>query len=461
MAENDTTSQAAESLGFVAQQLSRANPLVLSGWAMFAAYITYFSMYAFRKPYTVAGYDEIVDWGISYKIILIFAQVGGYTLSKLIGIKLISELSAKNRAAMIMGLVGVAHLALLPYAVAPYWLKPICLFFNGLPLGMVFGCVFAYLEGRRVTEALAAGLCASFIMASGNVKSVGDMLLQYWEVPLFWMPFVTGAFFWPTLLLGTWMLAQLPPPNQEDIASRAKRTPFNRSERSAFFKKYAFGFTLLISMIAMLTIFRTIRDDYANEIWEGMGIDEPEIFGKSETLVAFVCVLISAIPVFIRSNYRAFVVALGIVGTSYACATAATLFYWGTEVWTDQKAFFFMVLVGICLYIPYVLFHTTIYERVIAIVRDKSNIGYLMYLGDFAGYLCSIVIMVVFDLGKQFEWSKSALEQMDFVGLLFWLAIIISPLSVFATVAVMFYFHKKKSVQTVKEMEEAALPSAG
>ncbi len=440
-----------EALGFVSSRLTQVNSIGFSAWAMMAAYITYFSMYAFRKPYTVAGYEAIVDWGISYKIILIFAQVGGYTLSKLIGIKLISELSARNRATMIVGLVGLAHLALLPYAFAPYWLKPICLFFNGLPLGMVFGCVFAYLEGRRVTEALAAGLCASFIMASGNVKSVGDMLLQYWEVPLFWMPFATGALFWPTLLLGTWMLAQLPPPNDADVASRAKRSPFNSAERSSFFRRNAFGFTLLISTIAMLTVFRTIRDDYANEIWQGMGIDEPEIFAKSETLVAFVCVLISAVPVFVKSNYRAFVAAMGIVGASYASATAVTLYYWNTEVWSQQQAFVFMVLIGICLYIPYVLFHTTIYERVIAIVRDKSNIGYLMYLGDFIGYLCSVVIMVVFDLGKHFDWSRATLEKMDFVGLLFWLAIIISPLSVFATGVAMVYFHRKQAANGLRE----------
>ena len=456
MAEQEPNPLDAHPTGFVANRLSRANSLFLSGWAMFAAYITYFSMYAFRKPYTVAGYDDLVDWGVSYKIILIFAQVGGYTLSKLIGIKLISELSATNRATMILGLVGFAHLALLPYAIAPYWLKPVCLFFNGLPLGMVFGCVFAYLEGRRVTEALAAGLCASFIMASGNVKSVGDMLMQYWEIPLFWMPFATGALFWPTLLLGTWMLAQMPPPNPRDVAARAKRAPFNRAERYAFFSKYAFGFTLLISMIAMLTIFRTVRDDYANEIWEGMGINEPEIFAKSETLVAFVCVLISAVPVFIRRNYQAFYTALAIVAISYACATMATIYFWNTEIWTQQQAFVFMVLIGICLYIPYVLFHTTIYERVIAIVRDKSNIGYLMYLGDFAGYLCSVVIMVIFDLGKQFDWSRSALENMDFVGLLFWLAIIISPLSIVATSAVMYYFQR---VQNDQKTNEVLLPN--
>ena len=50
------------------------------------------------------------------------------------------------------------------------------MFINGLPLGMVFGLVMAYLEGRRQTEMLAAVLCASFIVSSGFVKSVGKWL---------------------------------------------------------------------------------------------------------------------------------------------------------------------------------------------------------------------------------------------------------------------------------------------
>ena len=88
-----------------------------------------------------------------------------------------------RRAAMILALIAVAHLVLLPYAIALYWLKPVFLFCNGLPLGMVFGCVFAFLEGRRVTEAMAASLCASFIMESGVVKAVGPILMQDYGVP--------------------------------------------------------------------------------------------------------------------------------------------------------------------------------------------------------------------------------------------------------------------------------------
>ena len=52
------------------------------------------------------------------------------------------------------------------------------MFMNGLFLGMIWGLVFSYMEGRRVSEVLGAVLCASFIVSSGAVKSVGVLLMQ-------------------------------------------------------------------------------------------------------------------------------------------------------------------------------------------------------------------------------------------------------------------------------------------
>ena len=64
--------------------------------------------------------------------------------------------------------------------------------------------------------------------------------------------------------------------------------------------------------------------------------------------------------------------------------------------------FAFMVLVGIGLYLPYVAIHTTIFERLIAMTRDRGNLGYLMYLADAFGYLGYPVFMLVcrFSFGR-------------------------------------------------------------
>jgi hypothetical protein len=54
-----------------------------------------------------------------------------------------------------------------------------------------------------------------------------------------------------------------------------------------------------------------------------------------------------------------------------------------------------MVLIGLGLYLPYVAVHTTIFERLIAMTRDRGNIGYLMYLADAFGYLGYVAVMLV------------------------------------------------------------------
>ena len=51
-------------------------------FAALAAFITYLSMYAFRKPFSAGTFDGLSIWGIDYKILLIISQLVGYTLSK-------------------------------------------------------------------------------------------------------------------------------------------------------------------------------------------------------------------------------------------------------------------------------------------------------------------------------------------------------------------------------------------
>ena len=110
---------------------------------------------------------------------------------------------------MLIAMILVAHFALLLFAVLPNNLKVAAIFLNGLPLGMVWGLVVRYLEGRRTSELLLAGLSCSFIIASGMVKDVGRWMMNVQQVDQFWMPFVTGVIFLPPFLLSVWLLLGL------------------------------------------------------------------------------------------------------------------------------------------------------------------------------------------------------------------------------------------------------------
>ena len=73
------------------QKISYNRQLFLPVFAAVVAFLAYASVYAYRKPFTVATFDGIKFWGISYQTLLIISQVVGYMLSKFYGIKFIAE----------------------------------------------------------------------------------------------------------------------------------------------------------------------------------------------------------------------------------------------------------------------------------------------------------------------------------------------------------------------------------
>src|SRR5579859_4898056 len=101
--------------------LVRANPLLFTAFAGLAGFAAYFSMYAFRKPFSVALFSSVPGWHflLDYKIALVLAQVLGYAISKLIGVKLIAEITPGRRARAILVLIFLSWLALLIFAVTP------------------------------------------------------------------------------------------------------------------------------------------------------------------------------------------------------------------------------------------------------------------------------------------------------------------------------------------------------
>jgi hypothetical protein len=142
-------------------------------------------MYGFRKPFTAALYiDDPSTPGL--KASLIASQVLGYTVSKMVGIRVIAGMPTRRRIQTLLALIAVAEAAWILLGVVPSNLAVACLFLNGLPLGMVFGLVLGFLEGRRLSEAFIAGLCCSFIVADGLAKTVGLRLLEA-GVPEGWM----------------------------------------------------------------------------------------------------------------------------------------------------------------------------------------------------------------------------------------------------------------------------------
>ncbi|MFO0918427.1 MAG: DUF5690 family protein [Planctomycetaceae bacterium] len=403
-------------------------------WRLFiaaaAAFSTYFCMYGFRKAFNAGTFEGEEVFGIGLKAALVISQLAGYMLSKFIGIRVISELGSRYRALGIVLLILFAEATLVGFAYVPVPWKLVMLFLNGLPLGMIFGLVMAYLEGRRQTEALSAALCASFIMSSGVVKSVGRWLIQEHGVGEFVMPMLTGLIFLPPLLLSVGVLQTTPPPDAQDRHERNERKAINRQQRWDFLSAYFPGLSLLLFVFISLTIVRTIRDDFGVELWRDLGVDKtPSIYATSETIVAFVVTGMAALMIWIPQNLIALRVTAGLMCAAFGLALGSVVLRSSGTI----SPFVFMVACGIGLYVPYVAFHTTVFERLIAASPHPSNLGFLMYLADSLGYLGLAVVMAAKTglavPGKVLPFFQGTLS-------------IVSISSIVALIAAMVYFHR-------------------
>lgn len=363
------------------------NSVSFTLFAILTSFLTYSCMYAFRKPFTAATYDGMAFLGVQYKIWLITSQVAGYTLSKFIGIKLVSEMKPERRALSILCVIGISWIALLLFALTPNPYNIIWLFFNGLPLGVVWGLVFSYLEGRRTTEMLGAGVSISFIFASGFVRTVGKWLMLEHGISEFWMPFLTAGIFVLPLLVAVWLLNKIPAPNQNDIEHRTVRVPMTRKERGDFFRKFISAIIPFTLAYICLTILRDIRDNFSAEIWIELGKgDTPEIFTTAEIPVGLGVLIVVSLMILIRNNLTALYASLVFIIAGMIIIILATLAFQtnlvGGVTW--------MILVGFGLYLGYITYHALLFERFIAAFKYVSNIGFIFYVADAFGYLGSV-----------------------------------------------------------------------
>lgn len=413
----------------ISKNLGRMPAPAFSFYCIIAAFGTYFCMYAFRKPFTAATYEGLSFFGIGLKTALIAAQVAGYTLSKFLGIKFVSEMAPTRRAIAIIGLILVAELALILFAITPAPWNIVWLFLNGLPLGMIFGLVLGFLEGRKTSEALAAGLCASFILSSGFVKSVGRILIEKYQVDIFWMPFLTGLIFLLPLLGFVWMLAQIPPPSPEDILKRTERQTMDRKDRLSFFRRHAPALSILVFIYILLTVARSIRDDFAVEIWRDLGVENtPSVYAMSEFWIMIGVMFACGASVLISNNRVAFLCSIAGLTAGFAI-TSITLVAQSADLLSPML---FMVSLGFGMYLPYAIFHTTVFERMIAAFAERGNVGYLIYLADAAGYLGYIAVLV----GKNLYAGK-----LNYLALLKMSSLAIAITSMFLTI--WLFFHLK------------------
>ena len=425
-------------MGFFTTKYFKGTSLQIGLYAAVTVFLTYTMVFGFRKSFTVATFDGITVAGYSYKTILVICQMLGYMLAKFYGIKYISELKRHGRGQIIMLLTVIAWLSWLFFALVPAPYNIIFLFINGFPLGMLWGVVFSYVEGRRSTDFIGATLAVSFIFASGFVKTVGAWLMLNFGITEFWVPFYTGLVFAAPLLLFVYLIEKIPSPDDKDIAYRTARVPMLAQDRKNFIRIFLPGLVACILIYAFATIFRDMRDNFSAEMWKEMGFfDKPELFATTETPITIIILLLIGSMVLIKDSFKALMLSHFFIGLGFIIAGFSSYLF----INQNMPPIWWMTLVGLGLYMVYIPFNSVFFDRLIAAFKHTGNVGFLIYLADSFGYVGSVGVMLSKEIFKvQLNWVTF------FSNSVIWLSLVGLALTIFSSV----YFYAKYRTLVLK-----------
>ncbi|MEY3983214.1 MAG: hypothetical protein RL160_771 [Bacteroidota bacterium] len=355
------------------------------------ALCVYTCMYAIRKPYTAFTFDGIFLWGLPIKAMFVMAQITGYALSKWFGIGLIGNMNRSNRLPLLILLLGSATAPLLFLSLLPPIGQVLCMLASGFPLGLVYGVVFSWIEGRRFTELLGAVLACTFVFSSGLVKSIALYLSDVTRWSEMEIPGIMALMALAVSLPFIYVLNRTDLPDEEDVKHRLERTAADKATRKSIFKGLGFPLVLWIIAYFMLTLIRDLRDNFGAEILKEQSNLNPGIFLSMETPASLLLLFMISLIGLIKRHDQAIQTINYISMAGLFMLIIATLSFLNGGLDTGLWLF----LVGIGCYLGYILLNISLFDRVVSISGYAANAGFLLYIADAWGYLGSVAMTLV------------------------------------------------------------------
>ena len=354
----------------------------------------YTCMYALRKPFSGLTFNDMILWGMNIKIWMVLCQLIGYTLSKIVGIRFFGGLNRDYRGIFLICLMAASliPLVILRFTSIEYW--PFLMILNGFPLGLVWGLVFSYVEGRKFTE-LILWLQSSLQLSINEV------------------PYITGAFALFPAVIFIILLERFPSPTAEDIDLRLERKALDPSSQKRILGDLQHLILPFVVIYGLLTILRDFRDNFSADMLNQYLAYNTQSFVKIELPVTLLLLCIVPAFSFIKSHTKSLKL------TAYCTAIGGLICL--ISVLGFQLQFIslpaLLVISGTGLYLGYILINISVMDRIIGLSGTNGNSGFLIYIADSVGYLFSLTITSVALLGNtdSIDWV-SIFDKLIIVG---------------------------------------------
>lgn len=379
-----------------------------------AVFMLYTSVYALRSPVTIGEYNVNSIFGLNFKVVLLGSQIIGYTLSKIVGIRVISGLQSEGRITKILLLLLLAILFLFGFACLKSYFKTVCLFFNGLCLGIIWGVMFSFLEGRKHTDIFCSVLGASYIISPAIARSVGKYIIEMNFSNEYWMPFIVACIFIPVLSISLYMFKKLPDQSGKDISERKVRKPMSVKQCKNAVKEYFCGILLIVIMFTFLSVLRELKNSFSLEIWTELGFEKNyNVYITSEIPVTIIVLILMPLLVLVKKHIKAIEYMHYIVVTGFMVIFLSGYLFMAVLI----TPYMFMTLLSIGLYMGYIPFNAFLFDRISAIFPVMGNVGFMMYVIDSFGYLNSVYLFIYKNIiYNDVSWLSFVLKSSEIFG---------------------------------------------
>ena len=357
----------------------------------------YTCMYALRKPFSGLTYNDLYLWGFNVKIWMVLCQLIGYTLSKFLGIRILGGLNRDYRGIFLICLLAASliPLVVLRYSRIEIW--PFLMILNGFPLGLVWGLVFSYVEGRKHTELIGAMLACTFVFSSGWVKTMALWLKDILKLSTNEVPYITGAFALFPAMAFILLLERFPGPSEEDIKLRLERRSLDHGSQKKILGELQYLILPFVMIYGLLTILRDFRDNFSADMLNQYSIFNSQSFVRIELPVTLI--LLCIVPGFslIKSHIKSLKITTYCL-TMGGCISFISVLGFQLQFLSLQAL---LVISGAGLYLGYILINISVMDRIIGLNGTTANSSFLIYIADSVGYFFSLTITSVALLGNK------------------------------------------------------------
>lgn len=160
---------------------------------------------------------------ISPKELLVLAFTLGFALGKIPAILFVSNLPPWKRLKFLLTTVSIAYVLIVGFfSITPTLVQAILVLLGAIPLSSMFGVLTQYLEGRRATEELSAGLSIVLLLGGAVSRCLASSvfgLLKEWD----YVPLIIASAYMPICLVSLVVLDTTPPPTKVDVTQRQER----------------------------------------------------------------------------------------------------------------------------------------------------------------------------------------------------------------------------------------------